>query len=134
MITFCVYRSNLPKHILPEYRLESAKKMRIWDIEPKSICNKHLLGEHRELHAVWSILTCNKKGYRHHPEVLRWKEKLKALFNRHEQEVREMKRRGYAHYTPLNRELAIGKEKQDELIDSIDKQKEILRNKDCLCK
>ncbi len=31
--------------------------MRIWDIPPKLLCRNHLLGEHRELHAIWSILT-----------------------------------------------------------------------------
>jgi len=50
--------------------------MRIWDIAPEKLCRNHLLGEHRELHAVWAILTKDKKGYSRHPEVLRWKGKL----------------------------------------------------------
>ncbi|NCS72473.1 MAG: pyrimidine dimer DNA glycosylase, partial [Candidatus Magasanikbacteria bacterium] len=31
--------------------------MRVWDIHPKYLCRKHLLGEHRELHGLWNILT-----------------------------------------------------------------------------
>jgi len=107
--------------------------MRIWDIEPKSICNKHLLGEHRELHAIWSILTNDKKGYIYHPEVLRWKGKLRALYLRHELEVEEMKHRGFAHYSPLEARLATGKDTQDRLINSIEEQKELLKKKNCLC-
>ena len=30
--------------------------MRIWDISPNKLCDKHLLGEHRELHAIWVII------------------------------------------------------------------------------
>jgi hypothetical protein len=47
--------------------------MRIWDIPPRALCRQHLLGEHRELHAVWAVLTQGKSGYSRHPETLRWK-------------------------------------------------------------
>jgi hypothetical protein len=33
------------------------KPARIWDADPALLCDRHLLGEHRELHAIWSILT-----------------------------------------------------------------------------
>ncbi len=46
--------------------------MRIWDIEPVRLCRAHLLGEHRELHGLWNILTL----------------------------VQEMKNRGYDHSCP----------------------------------
>jgi hypothetical protein len=69
--------------------------MRIWDISPEKLCRNHLLDEHRELHAIWSILKNNKKDYAHHPETLRWKGKKKALYFRHEHLVKEMVRRGY---------------------------------------
>jgi hypothetical protein len=68
--------------------------MRIWDVSPEKLCRKHLLAEHRELHAVWSILTRGKKGYAQHPETLRWKGKLKALYLRHEQLAKELRARG----------------------------------------
>lgn len=107
--------------------------MRIWDLPPKILCRQHLLGEHRELHAIWNILTKNKKGYSHHPEVLRWRGKLKALYLRHEQLVLEMKKRGYQHNSPLDKKLAKGKSVQKELLDSLKRQKQILKNKGCLC-
>ena len=108
--------------------------MRIWDLDPGKICNNHLLGEHRELHAIWSIILNNKKGYMNHPEVKRWRGKLKALYSRHDLLVKEMDRRGFKHSSPLDKKLAKGKSKQDVLIDSLKDQKRILREKDCLCK
>ena len=108
--------------------------MRIWDIPPEKLCRNHLLGEHRELHALWSIILNNKKGYSRHPETLRWIGKLKALYLRHEEQVKEMKKRGYNHNTPLDEKLATGKEIQDELIDSIEEQKTLLKNKKCDCR
>ncbi|MEF3280421.1 MAG: pyrimidine dimer DNA glycosylase/endonuclease V [Elusimicrobiota bacterium] len=110
--------------------------MRIWDINPKYLCRKHLLGEHRELYAIWNILTKHKGkgGYSKHPETLRWKRKLKALYLRHELLVSEFKRRGYNHNTPLDKKLATGKSKQDVFINSIKEQKEILNSKSCQCK
>lgn len=75
--------------------------MRIWDLSPKRHCRNHLLGEHRELHAIWSVLVNGRKGYSQHPEMLRWKGRLKALFGRHEALVREMTERGYRHRSLL---------------------------------
>jgi hypothetical protein len=107
--------------------------MRIWDIPPGQLCQKHLLGEHRELHAIWTILTTDKKGYRNHPETKRWIGKLKALYNRHEELVQEMERRGYVHKSPLDKTLATGSRLQDVFINTIDEQKIILQNKPCIC-
>lgn len=107
--------------------------MRIWDIEPKFLCRKHLLGEHRELHAIWNILTKNKKGYYKHPETLRWKGKLKALYFRHQKLVEEMKKRGYRHNSELDKKLAKGSLKQDKFVNTIEEQIHILKNKKCEC-
>ena len=107
--------------------------MRIWDISPNRLCRNHLLGEHRELHAVWAILTEKKKGYSRHPETMRWKNKLKALYLRHQNLVREMKRRCYRHNSPLPVELAKGAGKQDIYVDSHKRQLEILKRKKCGC-
>ena len=46
--------------------------MRIWDVNPGYLNRQSLLGEHRELHAIVSIIKNNKKGYSRHPETLRW--------------------------------------------------------------
>ena len=108
--------------------------MRIWDISPKKLCRSHLLGEHRELHAIWAVLTLGKKGYSKHPETLRWRGRLKALFLRHEQLIEEMKGRGYQHQSPLSSKLAKGKKQQDIFVDSLQKQILILKKKGCSCK
>ncbi len=107
--------------------------MRIWDLPPKVLCRNHLLGEHRELHAIWTVLTENKKGYSLHPETLRWKGRLRALFLRHERLVQEMNRREYRHQSPLDKNLAKGSAVQKQYVDIPAKQKEILRKKGCLC-
>ncbi|HSF28749.1 MAG TPA: pyrimidine dimer DNA glycosylase/endonuclease V [Nitrosopumilaceae archaeon] len=108
--------------------------MRIWDIAPYRLCKDHLLGEHRELHAIWSILTRNKNGYSKHPETLRWKGKLHSLYLRHDSLVHEMEKRGYKHHTPLEVSLAIGSKKQDKFVNSINDQIANLRKKGCKCK
>ncbi len=108
--------------------------MRIWDLEPERLCRQHLLGEHRELHGLWAILTQGKRGYARHPETRRWHGKLKALYLRHEQLVAEMGRRGYRHGTPLPLELATGLGRQDEYKDTPAEQVEILRQKGCACR
>ena len=107
--------------------------MRIWDIAPNRLCRRHLLGEHRELHAIWCILTQGKKGYACHPETLRWRGKLKALFLRHQALVSEMKRRGYAHQSPLSESLATGEGIQDTFVDCYEDQVRILQEKGCEC-
>lgn len=109
--------------------------MRVWDIDPKDLCRQHLLGEHRELHGLWNILTKHggAGGYSHHPETKRWVGKEKALYVRHNALVEEMGRRGYKHMSPLSEELALGSDLQDMYIDSLPIQKELLKNKPCPC-
>jgi Pyrimidine dimer DNA glycosylase len=107
--------------------------VRIWDLDPVCLCRPHLLGEHRELHAVWTILTEDRRGYRHHPETLRWEGKLAALYLRHEALVVEMARRGYRHASPLDGVLATGAAVQDDYVDSPARQRELLRAKGCEC-
>ncbi|PIX62302.1 hypothetical protein CO057_00715 [Candidatus Uhrbacteria bacterium CG_4_9_14_0_2_um_filter_41_50] len=109
--------------------------MRVWDIHPKYLCRKHLLGEHRELHGLWNILTKHdgKGGYSQHPETKCWVGKLRALYDRHQALVEEMKKRGYNHASDLDQSLATGQGEQDTLIDTIENQKNILKEKPCDC-
>ena len=107
--------------------------MRIWDIAPSLLCRNHLLGEHRELHAIWAVITKNKKGYSKHPETLRWVGKLNCLYARHQELVKEMNKRGYIHKSYLLKYLAVGKNKQNVFINTINEQIEILKKKNCLC-
>lgn len=106
--------------------------MRIWDISPSKLCRNHLLGEHRELHAIWSILIHGKKGYANHPETLRWKGKLKALYLRHEKLVAEMKQRNYFHHSELNPNVK-GTTVQTVFVDTPANQLLILKRKKCGC-
>jgi len=109
--------------------------MRVWDVHPKNLCRQHLLAEHRELHGLWNILTKHKNsgGYAHHPETLRWLGKEKALYLRHQALVKEFLRRGYRHFTPLDKRLARGLSSQKKFIHTIKEQKKILKNKLCPC-
>jgi hypothetical protein len=108
--------------------------MRIWDLPPDRLCRAHLLGEHRELHAIWSVLTEGRSGYARHPETLRWRGKLRALWLRHAALVDEMCRRGYQHHSPLDERLATGAREQDSYVSSVAQQIELLRAKGCDCR
>jgi hypothetical protein len=108
--------------------------MRIWDVKPEILCRSHLLGEHRELHAIWSVLTNGKSGYAKHPETVRWQGKLAALYARHDALVTEMTGRGYRHNSPLDQALATGERSQASFVDTPDVQIQILRNKGCDCR
>lgn len=107
--------------------------MRIWDVPPERLCRQHLLGEHRELHGLWNILTQGKTGYSRHPETLRWEGRLASLYHRHEALVAEMTIRGYRHDSPLDSALASGDPVQASFVDSIERQYELLREKGCDC-
>lgn len=107
--------------------------MRIWDVDPRCLCRQHLLGEHRELHGLWNILTQDRAGYRSHPETRRWEGRLAALYRRHEALVREMRRRGYRHASPLDAALATGESEQTEYVDPPAEQLRILAEKGCPC-
>jgi hypothetical protein len=107
--------------------------MRIWDVPVACLCRQHLLGEHRELHALWTVITEEKRGYARHPETERWRGKLAALYRRHEDLVIEMGRRGYRHQSPLDARLATGSAVQTDFVDPIDRQYALLRAKGCSC-
>lgn len=108
--------------------------MRIWDLAPERLCRQHLLGEHRELHGLWAVLTLGKTGYARHPETRRWEGRLAALYARHEALVAEMARRGYMHRTPLDPALATGEPVQTVFVDTPEEQEVILRQKGCDCR
>jgi hypothetical protein len=75
--------------------------VRVWDINPGYLNRQSLLGEHRELHAIVSIIKNNKKGYSRHPETLRWKNFGWALGQRHRLLTAEMNLRGCVDRTPV---------------------------------
>lgn len=72
--------------------------MRMWMVEPKYMCNKHLLGEHIEIHMfVGSI----NKGISMEGYIKNNLLEPSSLIERHDEIVKEMKRRGMNHNTPL---------------------------------
>ena len=75
--------------------------MRIWDINPGYLNRQSLLGEHRELHGIVSILVNGRKGYSRHPETLRWVGYGWALRKRHQMLAAEMSLRGFTDKTPV---------------------------------
>ena len=83
---------------------------------------------------MWSIIINDKKAYAHHPETMRWRGKLKALYMRHEALAMEMTKRGYKHHTPLDPALATGEAVQEDFVDSYEKQVRILKERGCECR
>lgn len=75
--------------------------MRVWDNHPGYLNDQSLLGEHREIHAIYTVLSQGKKGYSRHPETLRWQNRLAALAMRHRMVVAEMLLRGFNHHSPM---------------------------------
>ena len=107
--------------------------MTIWDIEPRLLCSKHLTELHDDIHAAWNMLTVDEYAHTHHPELKRWKGKLKALHERHDDILIEFARRGIEHDSSLNYQLANGDNTQTTLIQTIDEQFAILAHFNCNC-
>ena len=72
--------------------------MRMWMVEPKIMCRRHLLGEHVECHMLLGSIV---KGKYNHSE--KWSKFLSPvdLHERHDALVEEMVSRGYHHKSPL---------------------------------
>ncbi len=73
--------------------------MRMWMVDPKIMCRKHLLGEHVELHMIVGHMKKRRsiKGFIRHNCI----EPL-AIAQRHEELVKEMVIRGYDHKSVLD--------------------------------
>jgi hypothetical protein len=72
----------------------------MWMVDPKLMCNRHLLGEHGELHKF--IPSFNKKykiAGRIYPKV---QVQLSSYFERHEELAQEMLLRGMNHNSPIS--------------------------------
>jgi hypothetical protein len=70
-------------------------------VSPGYLNRQSLLGEHRELHGLYSILVHGKTGYARHPESVRWVGCLSALARRHSLLSAEMALRGYTDRSPV---------------------------------
>ncbi|MBI2677903.1 MAG: hypothetical protein HYX28_03900 [Candidatus Koribacter versatilis] len=74
--------------------------MRMWMVDPRKMCRQHLLGEHVELHMLVGSLRKGKSlaGFLANGLI-----EVHSVRARHAQLVREMRRRGYRHRSPLPR-------------------------------
>ena len=102
--------------------------MRIWDLHPGYLNRQSLLGEHRELHGMVSIIVNGKKGYSRHPETLRWMDFGWALNKRHQLLSAEMRLRGYNDKSPVHTRKNKGRW-PDTFIDEPYVQIRLLREK-----
>lgn len=69
-------------------------------VPPHMLCRAHLLGEHRELHALVGMI---EKGISLEGYVKTGLVETGLIWARHENLVREMLARGYQHHSPLKR-------------------------------
>jgi hypothetical protein len=92
--------------------------MRMWMVDPTTMCRKHLLGEHVETHMILGSL---RAGIRLDGYVRNNLLELKSLKKRHDELAVEMVRRGYNHQSPVE-----WKEKE---IDSVVQTDEVKNSK-----
>jgi hypothetical protein len=73
--------------------------MRMWMVDPKILCQKHLCGEHLETHMFLGSLKNGKKidGF-----ITNNLFEPRSLYQRHEDLKNEMIRRGYNHKSEMN--------------------------------
>ena len=112
----------------PALQKQQKQRMRIWDVNPGYLNRQSLLGEHRELHAIVSIIANRKKGYSRHPETLRWVGYGWALKMRHKLLASEMALRGYTDRSPVRTHSNKGKW-PNTWIDAPDQQFKLLEAK-----
>ena len=72
--------------------------MRMWMVNPKQMCSRHLLGEHVEIHMLVGTLRRKRSiaGF-----IANGLLEVHSLRRRHEALVAEMLRRGMKHRSPL---------------------------------
>ena len=89
----------------------------MWMVDPRILCRQHLLGEHAEIHMfIGTISRGNSvKGYLDKGLL-----EVHSLYNRHDELVKEMKRRNYRHYSAISK-----KWKQTNMIGSINREKNL---------
>ena len=73
--------------------------MRMWGVNTALLCNKHLLGEHVEMHMFAGTIKkgISTKGYEETGLV-----DLSKIRSRHDRIAKEMLRRGMRHKSPMD--------------------------------
>lgn len=72
--------------------------MRMWNVAPELMCQKHLCGEHVEMHMLAGTI---RKGVSIRGYIEGGLVETQHISARHEELAREMQRRGYRHQSPL---------------------------------
>lgn len=72
----------------------------MWNLNPRKLCDKHLLGEHKEMHQVVGSLNAGR-SIKGHVEMGQLE--VHNIRKRHDELVREMKNRGFNHKSPLDK-------------------------------
>ena len=72
--------------------------MRMWKINPQKMCDKHLLGEHAEMHMFVGTLN---KGIRIQGYIDGGLVEVENIISRHKKLAKEMQNRGFKHKSPL---------------------------------
>lgn len=72
--------------------------MRMWLVNPEKMCQKHLCGEHVEMHMFLGAIN---KGTKMDGYIKNNLFEPRYLHKRHEELANEMIRRGYKHKSPL---------------------------------
>jgi len=72
--------------------------MRMWNVDPRVMCNQHILGEHLEVHMFVNAIIAGKKldGF-----IRNGKVEVRNLRTRHYQLVKQMEHLGMNHLSPL---------------------------------
>jgi hypothetical protein len=80
--------------------------MRMWNVDPKLLCQQHLLGEHVEMHMFTGTLA---KGVSIAGYLERGLVNPHMIKRRHDALAAEMRRRQMNHRSPISREVWAGK-------------------------
>jgi hypothetical protein len=100
--------------------------MRMWMVNPEVMCRQHLLGEHRELHAIVGLIRQGKslRGY-----IARGLVEVEAIDWRHNELVQEMTKRGYHHRSilPTHDTTFLPREIQEARVDTEKSWNELMR-------
>lgn len=72
--------------------------MRNWNVDPKILCQRHILGEHVECHM---FAGCINKGISMAGYISKGLVEIHNIQARHEELADEMTSRGYNHKSPL---------------------------------
>lgn len=73
--------------------------MRMWGVDPRLLCRKHLLGEHVEMHMFVGTL---KKGNKLTGYIQKGLVEVQHIVSRHKALEIEIERRGMKHQSPMS--------------------------------